>query len=209
MLSNALDSLFARAYDRFMLQTEKKGLADQRSQLLSGLDGDVLEIGAGTGANLRAYPATLRSLTLTEPSPQMASRLRSKAEGSRPDATIVAAPAEDLPFDDESFDAVVTTLVLCSVDDVAAAARELRRVLRPDGRLVVIEHVARPGGPSLPQRLWDPVQHVVGRNCHVTRDTRSVLRVAGFDTTALVDGVMPGAPGALFPTISGIAVPSA
>ena len=207
MLTNALDSLFARVYDRLMLSTEEKGLADLRSQLLGGLSGDVLEIGAGTGANLGAYPATLRSLTLTEPTPQMAARLRDKAKESRPDAIIVEAPAEDLPFDDESFDAVVTTLVLCSVEDVDAAVGQLRRVLRPDGELVVIEHVAKPGGPSLPQRIWNPAQHVIGRNCHVTRDTRSALESGGFDTGALVGGVMPAAPAMLFPTISGIAVP--
>ena len=207
MLTNALDSLFARVYDRLMVQTEEKGLGDLRSQLLSGLNGDVLEIGAGTGANLRAYPATLRSLTLTEPTRQMAARLRDKAKEIRPDATIVEAPAEDLPFDEKSFDAVVTTLVLCSVDDVDAAVGQLRRVLRPDGQLVVIEHVAKTGGPSLPQKIWDPVQHVVGRNCHITRDTRSALESGGFDTGALVDGAMPAAPAMLFPTISGIAVP--
>lgn len=208
MVTNVLDSLFARFYDRLTRPMERHGLAGQRQQLLGGLAGSVLEIGAGTGANLGSYPEAVTSLTLTEPSPPMIERLRQRVAGSDRDAEVVLAPAEDLPFDDAAFDAVVTTLVLCSANDLDAAARELRRVLRPDGQLVVLEHVATAGGPSLPQRIWDPAQHVLGRNCHLTRDTRAALDRAGFDTSTLVDGVMPGAPAVLFPTISGVATPA-
>ena len=203
-----LDSVFARFYDRLTEPTERKGLAELRRQLLSGLSGSVLEIGAGTGHNLPFYPETVTSLTLTEPSAPMYSRLRERVTRDEIDAVVTDAPAENLPVEDDSCDAVVTTLVLCSVDDLDGAVKELRRVLRPDGQLVVIEHVARSGGASLPQRVWDPVQHVVGRNCHVTRDTRAAVERAGFDTGTLVEGVMPGAPGVLFPMISGIAVPA-
>jgi ubiquinone/menaquinone biosynthesis C-methylase UbiE len=203
---NVLDSLFARVYDRMMSPVERKGMADQRRQLLGDLSGDVLEVGAGTGSNLASYPAGVR-LTVTEPSTPMVAKLRDHLTRSRPDATLVQAPAENLPFDDASFDAVVTTLVLCSVVDLAGAAAELRRVVRPDGRLVVIEHVATPGGPSLVQRVWEPAQKVVGRNCHMTRDTRSALQAAGFDTSGLLDATMPGAPAVLFPAIVGVAIP--
>ena len=204
---SVLDSIFARAYDRLSEPMERKGLAEHRRQLLGGLSGAVLEIGAGTGRNLAFYPDAVTSVTVTEPSPPMVSRLRAQVEQTRPDTVVVEAPAENLPFDDASFDAVVTTLVLCSVTDLDAAARQLRRVVRPDGQLVVIEHVATKGGPSLPQRVWDPVQHVVGRNCHVTRDVRTALERAGFDLGGVVDATMPGAPAVMFPIILGVATP--
>ena len=204
---SVLDSIFARAYDRLSEPMERKGLAEHRRQLLAGLSGDVLEIGAGTGRNLEFYPDTVTSVTVTEPSPPMVSRLRVHVERARPGTVVVEAPAESLPFDDASFDAVVTTLVLCSVNDLDAAARQLRRVVRPDGQLVVVEHVATKGGPSLPQRLWDPVQHVVGRNCHLTRDVRTALERAGFDMGGVVDSTMPGAPAVMFPIILGVATP--
>jgi ubiquinone/menaquinone biosynthesis C-methylase UbiE len=201
-----LDSVFAQFYDRLSAPTERMGVAEQRRQLLSGLSGAVLEIGAGTGHNLAFYPDTVSSLVLTEPSEPMARRLRQHVERAESTAEVLEVPAEELPFDDASFDAVVSTVVLCSVRDLDKAVAEVRRVLKPDGHLVVLEHVATRGGPSLQQRIWDPVQHVVGRNCHVTRDTRGALERGGFYTGGLIDGVMPGAPGSMFPTISGIAV---
>lgn len=204
---NVLDSLFAKFYDRLSEPMERHGLAEHRSQLLSDLSGEVLEVGAGTGRNLDIYPDAVTSLTLTEPSAPMLDKLRQRVAELRPEATVVAAPAERLPFEDASFDAVVTTLVLCSVDDLDAAAVELRRVVRPDGRLVVIEHVAAKGRASTFQHVWQPAQKVLGRNCHVTRDTRSALEKAGFDTGQVVDFTVPGAPAALFPGIVGIAQP--
>lgn len=205
---NVLDALFARVYDRLTEPVERKGMAEQRRQLLGDLTGDVLEIGAGTGHNLDFYAKGV-TLTVTEPSPPMLAKLCEHLDRVRRDATLVQAPAERLPFGDASFDAVVTTLVLCSVDQLPRAVAEMRRVLRPDGRLAVIEHVAAQGGPSLPQRIWQPVQKVLGRNCHITRDTRSALEAGGFDTSGLVDVTMPGAPAALFPAIVGIAPPKA
>lgn len=201
-----LDSLHAKTYDCLTAPMERRGMAEQRRQMLAGLEGDVLEVGAGTGRNLEFYPSTVR-LTLTEPSAPMMAKLADHVRRTRPEATVLQAPAERLPFDDASFDAVVTTLVLCSVDDPETAVRELRRVLRAGGTLVAVEHVATEGGPSLPQRLWEPAQKVVGRNCHMTRDSRAALERGGFDTSGLVDTTMPGAPAWLFPLIMGIAVP--
>ena len=206
---NVLDSIFAKLYDRISEPMERNGLTEQRRNLLGSLTGDVLEVGAGTGRNVALYPESVATLTLTEPSPPMVGKLRDHLAEVGSQATVVAAPAERLPFDDASFDAVVTTLVLCSVDDLDGAIAEVRRVLRPDGRLVVIEHVATTGGPSRLQRLWNPAQHVLGRNCHLTRDIRSALNRGGFDTSAVLDAVLPGAPAALFPAITGIAVPIA
>lgn len=207
MLSKALDSLFARVYDPMMAHMEERGLSDQRAQLLGGLNGDVLEIGAGTGLNLPAYPDTLRSLTLTEPIPQMGARLRTRVAAQRPGTTIVEAGAEQLPFDDDSFDAVVTTLVLCTVRDLPQSLAEVKRVLRPDGRLVVLEHVRAEGRVGQVQNVLAPVQRVMGRGCHLNRDIRAALAEAGFDVGGIVPGEMPGAAPTIRQIISGVATP--
>ncbi|MPZ72301.1 MAG: methyltransferase domain-containing protein [Nitriliruptorales bacterium] len=204
-LMNVFEQLHARFYDSVTAPMERRGLAERRVRLLEGLEGDVLEIGAGTGANLEAYPEAVTSLTLTEPSAPMAQRLRTHVAAERPDTTVVKAAAEDLPFADASFDGVVSTLVLCSVDDPGVAVSEIRRVLRPAGRLAVLEHVVSSGRGRILQRAWEPAQKVIGRNCHMTRDTRRFLEIAGFDTTRVVDTNIPGLPHTVFPVISGIA----
>lgn len=204
---NVLDTVFATVYDRMTAPMERSGLAERRQQLLSDLSGSVLEVGAGTGRNLESYPDAVTSLTLTEPSGPMLTKLRAHVTKVRPDAEVIEASAEDLPFEAASFDAVVTTLVLCSVDNLDKAVHELRRVIRSDGRLVVVEHVAASGGPSLPQRMWEPAQKVLGRNCHLTRDTRRALEAGGFDTGGVVDATLPGGPALMFPAILGIALP--
>jgi ubiquinone/menaquinone biosynthesis C-methylase UbiE len=131
-----IESLWARVgallYDPFLALGERRGMAAHRRALLADVRGRVLEVGAGTGLNLPYYPEAV-DLVLTEPDPSMLRRLRRRAPA-------VAAPAEALPFDDASFDAVVSTMVLCTVADPVAAVREMRRVLRPGGRLVFIEH---------------------------------------------------------------------
>jgi len=132
--------LFAATYDRFMKSTEL-GLAQHRATLLAAARGDVLEIGAGTGVNLGYYGDDVASLTLTEPDPAMLKRLQQRVDQSGRTATVLRAPAEDLPFDDERFDVVVSTLVLCGVDDQPRALREARRVVRPGGHLLFMEHV--------------------------------------------------------------------
>lgn len=134
-----LESLWARIgaqlYDPFLALGERRGMAARRRELLAGVSGRVLEIGAGTGLNLAAYPLGAEVVT-AEPDAAMCARLRARGA-----PRVVQAKAEALPFDDASFDVVVSTLVLCTVGDPGVALREARRVLRPDGRLVFIEHV--------------------------------------------------------------------
>ena len=141
--------IFAAAYDRMSAGSEKAGLADHRLKLIAGARGRVLEIGAGTGANLAFYGDAVESLTVVEPDAPMAERLERKAEQLGRPVELVRAPAEELPFADDSFDVVVSTLVLCTVGDQAKALAELRRVLKPGGRLLFIEHV-RAEDPVLP-----------------------------------------------------------
>ena len=146
-------------YDRQIAKTEEAGLRAFRERLLAGTSGDVLEIGGGTGANLPCYGPAVRSLTITEPQPPMLRRLEGsvRAHGAGqhgPSARVLRAPAEDLPFDDDSFDTAVATLVLCTVDDQPRALRELRRVLRPGGRLAILE-ITTPRGVLRPFfSLW-------------------------------------------------------
>jgi ubiquinone/menaquinone biosynthesis C-methylase UbiE len=202
---NLLDGLFARIYDPMMASLEERGLAERRRQLLGNLSGDVLEIGGGTGLNLAAYPDNLKSLTITEPSEPMAVRLRARAQELRPDAVISDAGVANMPFADDSFDAVVSTLVLCSVGDQTKALAEIHRVLRPGGQLVLIEHVAADGRVGTVQKIFNPVQHVLGRGCDLTKDTMTAVKTAGFDVSGVVPSTMPGAPAVVRSVIAGIA----
>lgn len=194
--------LLSRIYDRFMARSEARFGGPWRRELLAGLEGEVLEIGAGTGANLAFYPDTVSRLVVTEPDRHMRDRLHQKAPG----VLAVDAPAERLPFPDASFDAAVGTLVLCSVGDPVAALAELRRVIRPGGRLVFLEHVASED-PSVRrwQRWADPVWSRVSGNCHLSRPTGELLVQAGFQPQSLRREAMPGAPRVVRETIRGVA----
>jgi ubiquinone/menaquinone biosynthesis C-methylase UbiE len=194
---------FALTYDRQMANTERAGLHAFRERMLAALTGDVLEIGGGTGANLPCYGPAVTSLTLTEPQPPMLRRLERMAGEHRPSATVLRAPAEDLPFDDHSFDVAVSTLVLCGVDDQPRALRELRRVLRPGGQLVFIEHV-RAGDPGT-ARLQDRMNWLnrIVVCCDCNRPTLDSIKTAGFTVTQLEHTVLPKAPKFVRPAILG------
>jgi ubiquinone/menaquinone biosynthesis C-methylase UbiE len=198
--------IFAGIYDRCMARTEKAGLSEHRQALLSEATGDVLEIGAGTGANLHHYGQTVRTLTLTEPEKPMARRLEKRLAELRPDAKLLRAPAEDLPFNDDSFDTVVSTLVLCTVDDQPRALREMRRVLRPGGRLLFIEHVR--SEDEKVARLQDrmlPINVRIAHGCHCNRSTLKGIEDAGFDVTSLSRDTLKHAPPFVRPLIVGAA----
>jgi ubiquinone/menaquinone biosynthesis C-methylase UbiE len=177
--------LFAAIYDPFMRSAEEGCLAEWRRELLVDAAGDVLEIGAGTGANLAHYTTRVASLTLSEPDPHMRARLEERLAlaAIAPDRVVVSGAGVDaLPFADAAFDTVVTTLVLCSVTSVARALAEVRRVMRPGGRLLFLEHVAaeeQPGRLAWQQRL-EPFWRRISGNCHLTRRTHESIRDAGF-----------------------------
>jgi ubiquinone/menaquinone biosynthesis C-methylase UbiE len=196
---------FAFTYDRFSKGSEEAGLGEMRRDLIAGASGDVLEIGGGTGANLGYYGAGVESLTVTEPEPPMLKRLEQKAREQNSQATVLRAPAEDLPFDDASFDTVVSTLVLCGVDDQPRAVRELRRVLRPGGRLIFIEHV-RSDDPHVAkmQDRMNPLNRFFVC-CDCNRRTLETIRSAGFEVTELEQTQLPKAPPFVRPLIVGTA----
>jgi ubiquinone/menaquinone biosynthesis C-methylase UbiE len=198
-------SLFATFYDRQMASTEKAGLAAWRKALIAQAHGDVIEIGAGTGANATLYGPAVTSLTLTEPEKAMFKRLEKRAHTDAPNATVLCAPAEDLPFDDNMFDVAVSTLVLCGVEDQPRALRQLRRVLRPGGTFLFLEHV-RADEPKLAhkQDRMNWVNNlVVGCDCN--RPTLHTIEDAGFTVTHLEHQILPKSPAFVRPVIIGSA----
>lgn len=186
------DRLFAALYDR-LASGESATMAGSRCALLKHARGLTVEIGAGTGENLPAYPR-LDRLVLVEPSPAMRRRLEPRAR--RWEAEVVDATAEHLPFADASVDTVVCTLVLCSVDDPQVALREIRRVLHPGGRLLLLEHVrAADARVAVWQDRVDPFWKVAARGCHPNRATLDEVERAGFTLFEQhnIPVVMPGA----------------
>ncbi len=161
--------------------THDRYVAGRKRALLGDLHGDLLEIGAGAGPNLAYLPGDVRYVAV-EPNPAMDRYLRDAAARAGLALEIRRGRAEALPAPDASADAVISTLVLCSVGDVAAALREIRRVLRPGGRLVFLEHVAAPPGSRT--RRWQdairPLWQLAADGCQPNRDTAAALEQAGF-----------------------------
>jgi len=199
-------TITAPAYDRMTRKSEDAGMRELRHGLVANAGGRVLEIGAGTGLNLPHYNGSLESLVLTEPQAPMLRRLQRKAHEQAPHAQVLRAPAEDLPFEDDSFDTVVTTLVLCGVDDQPRALREARRVLRPGGSLLFLEHVREddPGFARFQDRMNWLNRLVVGCDCN--RPTLGTIEATGFTVSQLEHTVMPKSPKFVRPLIVGSAV---
>ena len=197
--------LFALTYDRQMAKAEKAQLGALRQSLLGAADGDVLEIGGGTGANLPFYRPGTGSLTITEPEPAMVRRLERRAREQAPLAKILRAPAEDLPFEDGTFDVAVSTLVLCGVSDQPRALRQLRRVLRPGGQLLFIEHI-RSGDARL-ARHQDRMNWMnqLLMSCDCNRPTLTSIQEAGFTVTDVEHLALYKAPSFARPLIVGSA----
>lgn len=206
MAWGVFEKVVAAVYDRFMLPTETHGLRERREALLTGARGDVLEIGAGTGANLAFYPDDLASLTLTEPSGPMAAKLRAKLADDTREAKVIETAAERLPLPDQSIDTVVCTLVLCTVKDLDGALAEIRRVLKPDGRLLFIEHVrSDDADDARRQDRWARIWRIAGNGCVCNRETAAAIERAGFEIESLEHGRMPKANAIVRPLIQGAA----
>lgn len=201
--------IFARLYDSISAVEERAGLADERRRLLSAATGRTLEIGAGTGHNLSHYTEAVSELVLAEPDPHMVKRLRAKLAAEPPRAArveVVQAAAEELPFDDGDFDTVVSTLVLCTVEDPVVAVRELKRVLADGGALLFIEHVRAEQARTA--RVQDLIERPWGwffGGCHPNRSSGDRIVEAGFWIERLERRPLPGAPKRLVPMISGVA----
>jgi ubiquinone/menaquinone biosynthesis C-methylase UbiE len=177
---------FAAIYDRLQRPAERSYMRPIREEIAGGATGRILEIGAGTGANFPYYSEDVEALIATEPDPFMLRRAEQRAQEMDRTIDIKRAPAHDLPFDDESFDTVVATLVLCSVPDGASALSEMRRVLKPEGKLRFYEHVRyeHPFG-AFWQDIITPAWRWFGAGCHPNRDTARSIREAGFEIERL------------------------
>jgi ubiquinone/menaquinone biosynthesis C-methylase UbiE len=192
-------------YDRMSAKTEDAGLREVRRRLLADAEGRVLEIGGGTGANLLLYGPSVESLTVTEPEQPMLRRLDRKVREQAPLTKVLRASAEELPFPDNSFDTVVSTLVLCGVEDQTQSLREVRRVLRPGGRFLFIEHVRsdEPKTARMQDRMNGVNRFVV--RCDCNRATLGSIEAEGFEVTKLERTELPKAPPFARPLIVGVA----
>jgi len=203
--------LMASVYDWFMQDMERACGDAWRREILAPLRGDVLEVGAGTGRNLDHYAAIDR-LVLAEPDAHMRKKLESRlpCPHAAKRIDVVSWSAERLDARDAAFDHVVSTLVLCSVGDVARTLAEIRRVLRPSGTLVFLEHVAAdaPGRRAWQRRIEPAWKHVAG-NCHLTRDTAKAIEEAGFRLASLTRESARKALPIVRPMIRGTAMPVA
>lgn len=176
--------LFARLYTRLVATAEAAGVAEHRDELLSGLHGRVVEIGAGPGSNFSHYPPEVRVVIAVEPEPYLVRRA-ALARSAVP-VRVVAGNAVALPLADGSVDAAVFSLVLCSVISPAAALSEAARVLVPGGELRFYEHVRSADGrvarhQDRADRLWP---HLAG-GCHPNRQTEGAIAAAGFTITRI------------------------
>ncbi len=172
----------AAIFDRMAGSIEERVIGQWRARLLAPARGRVLDIGAGTGANLAHYDRERElGLVLLEPDPGMLARAARKARALDLRVELRLGKAEALPFDDGSFDTVVFTHALCTIPDPARALQEAGRVLRRDGQLLLLEHV-RARDPKLARRQdrFAPVQRLLSCGCHPNRDTRATVESAGF-----------------------------
>jgi SAM-dependent methyltransferase len=195
--------IVALVYDPFLWFGERAGMRRRRSTLLHDAVGRVVEIGAGTGLNVEHYPDGITELVVAEPESTMRRRLARRVQRHSRVARIVDSPAERLPLPDASVDTIVSTFVLCTVDEPERALREIARVLRPDGQLLFIEHVRASSGflATCQDHLLEPWRRFAG-GCRCNRPTVELMRACGFDVTA-DNAVWRGMPPIVRPLVVG------
>ena len=179
----------------------------EREKTLAPTCGSVLEIGFGTGLNLPHYPKQVTKLTVVEPERMLASRVASRISKARmPVEQFKLDASRTLPFNDDSFDSVVTTLTLCSIADLAPALAEIRRLLKPDGQYVFLEH-GRSADPRVAKRqdFFNPVQKIIACGCNMNRPIDRLVKDAGFEIVTLERFLVPDAPRVLSEMYRGVA----
>jgi len=181
-------------YSRFIFPVlcdfalNKPHIAQLRQKLLSDAEGEVLEVGVGTGLNLAHYPERLKHLTTIDPNPGIKKRLRKRIQQSHLEVDQRTIGGEQLPFDDDRFDAVVTTFTLCSIADVEAAVHEIYRVLKPGGQYLLLEHGLCPeAGVQLWQKRLTPMQQFFADGCRLDVDVRKSVASSPFSTVEITN----------------------
>lgn len=173
--------MFARMWRRIAPQGEQRGQGEHRRELLAGLEGRVVELGAGLGTNFPYYPESVRELVAIEPEIALIEDARVAARKASVAIEVLPAVAERLPLEDASCDAAVACLVLCSVEDPEKALAELMRVVRPGGELRFYEHVvANKPAVARMMRVADKIYPRVSGNDHMARETGAAIERAGF-----------------------------
>lgn len=168
-------------------------LVPYRQRIISAAEGRVLEIGIGSGHNLPFYPERVSEIIGLEPSPRLAAMTRRSAVHAPLPVSLVEGSAEDIPFDDASVDTVVTTWTLCSIPSAGQALQEMRRVLRPGGQLLFVEHGLSPdAGVRDWQNRLTPVWKRIGGGCHLNRPIRSLIESAGYGIDRIETGYARG-----------------
>jgi ubiquinone/menaquinone biosynthesis C-methylase UbiE len=178
--------VFAKWYPGRAEAMDRAGFARYRGKLLAGLTGRVLELGAGSGLDFPHYPAEVERVVALEPEPGLREHAIQAAARAAVPIEVVDGVAEDLSAYAGKFDAAVCSLVLCSVPDQRAALEQLATVLRPGGKIRMLEHVGAPGGLLAPvQRALDAtIWPRIGAGCHCSRDLTSAVVLAGLKVTA-------------------------
>lgn len=186
-------------YQRYLLPKlidaacAQKPMMKLRARYVPRAAGDVLEVGIGSGLNLAQYSAEVTSLTGLDPAAELTEKAHHRAEGLNRPVQMLGVSGEEIPVDDARFDSVVCTWTLCSIPNVYAALREMRRVLKPGGRLIFIEHGRAPDrGVVRVQRCLEPLWKKIGGGCHLTRKADELIGDAGFRITELDSGYQPG-----------------
>ena len=197
-------ALWAAAYERLEVRADRAGLGERRGRLLADAKGRVLEVGAGTGANLAHYPPEVGEMVVVEPDAAMRRRLERRLASHRVAATVQAATLEEADLPEESFDTVVCTLVLCTVTDLRVALERIGRLLAPRGVMLFLEHVRAPGWHRHLQRAVAPAWRRLAGGCHLDRDIPAAIRASGLVITDIDRFCLPWV-GRFVPAVQGAA----
>ena len=198
--------IFPRLMDRVMRGLEFQQL---RTDLLKNTEGEVLEIGLGTGLNLACYPPRVLRLRAVDPAPLLPVRVTERRAAVAFPVEIIHLSAERLPYDDEVFDCAVSTWTLCTIPDPLAALREIRRVLKPTGRFLFLEHGRSDNARTVAwQDRLNPIQNVIGCGCNLNRRIDQLISKAGLHIVQLDRFVMEGVPRIGGELYRGIATPN-